>query len=722
MNTLLSRLGGTGLPALLSVVVLIAVHPALLVAAAWPSPGWFAAGMVVVLAAEWYAARHARPLLGTLGRAQLNVTTRYLARDLAVLVLAARVAQHDRAMILILTLGLLALHGLRGGMLLLRRYIVSRRTLPVATRNVDLSALRIPDAPPEALMGGGVHRPLLFTLPVIAGVLVDVITGTAVGGPVGLVVALAASVGTAAVLARHAWCVRHLGNRAWVIQTVHRQVLKYRPEVALYHSSGTETAYQVNMWISTLKRLDRRPIILMRERMHLAAITRTDIPIVCVVGGSDLMDFELPDLKVVLYVGNVGKNIHMLRNGRVKHVFVGHGDSDKQASANPFSKVYDEVWVAGRAGRDRYHRARSGVRDSAIVEVGRPQLDEVAPAPETPRPMFTVLYAPTWEGWSNDMYLTSVNELGERFVKALLAYSPAIRVIYKPHPLTGIRNARVRQAHHNIVAMLDAANQRRGAEPQWSALATRTADDRAAARAELNRLTDRLHALRGVDVGDAAQRCRDTGRPDPDAVAEIQRCETQWVDAFWRARGWWSHTVVTGSRPALYSCFNQADMLISDISSVVSDFISSGKPYVVTNQGDVDPVAFRAEQTAAGGAYLLGSKCAELADILAAVYAAPGARPEDAVPAGADPMAQRRREVRTYLLGPDQPDAMTRFGAAVEHLIDRWHQDELGTPAAFTEPTPGAPVPSPLPLPRQSTGRASRDNGTVQAVRPQRRP
>jgi hypothetical protein len=33
----------------------------------------------------------------------------------------------------------------------------------------------------------------------------------------------------------------------------------------------------------------------------------------------------------------------------MKHVFIGHGDSDKQASFNPFSRVYDEVWVAGAA-------------------------------------------------------------------------------------------------------------------------------------------------------------------------------------------------------------------------------------------------------------------------------------------------------------------------------------------------------------------------------------
>ena len=86
------------------------------------------------------------------------------------------------------------------------------------------------------------------------------------------------------------------------------------------------------------------------------------------------MNMDLSTVRVALYAANVGKNIHLLRVPTMKHVFIGHGDSDKLASVNPFSKVYDEVWTAGRAGRDRYAIADVGVRDDDIVEVGRPQL------------------------------------------------------------------------------------------------------------------------------------------------------------------------------------------------------------------------------------------------------------------------------------------------------------------------------------------------------------
>ena len=94
------------------------------------------------------------------------------------------------------------------------------------------------------------------------------------------------------------------------------------------------------------------------------------------------MDFRLPTVRVALYVANVGKNLHFLREPRMKHVFIGHGESDKVASINPFTKVYDEIWVAGPISRRRWAAAQVGIRDETIVEVGRPQLAEVLPAGE----------------------------------------------------------------------------------------------------------------------------------------------------------------------------------------------------------------------------------------------------------------------------------------------------------------------------------------------------
>ena len=118
--------------------------------------------------------------------------------------------------------------------------------------------------------------------------------------------------------------------------------------------------------------------------------------------------------------------------------------------------------------------------------------------------------------------------------------------------------------------------------------------------------------------------------------------------------------MITGPRPTVYECFNQSDMLISDISSVVSDFVATGKPYMVTNPVGLADDDFRAKFPSAAAAYLIGPDCAGLADIGAL-----------AAGNGDDPLAEDRRKLRCYLLGPDSPVAQTRFNDATARLAER---------------------------------------------------
>ena len=108
---------------------------------------------------------------------------------------------------------------------------------------------------------------------------------------------------------------------------------------------------------------------------------------------------------------------------------------------------------------------------------------------------------------------------------------------------------------------------------------------------------------------------------------------------------------------SLYDAMNEADLLISDVSSVLSDWLACGRPYLVTN-----PQRLPAEElhsrfpTTRGGAVLAPGE-----DVLPLV--------DEAV--GADPMAGPREELSRYLLGPHRQDPMQDFVDEVAAFVAR---------------------------------------------------
>lgn len=59
--------------------------------------------------------------------------------------------------------------------------------------------------------------------------------------------------------------------------------------------------------------------------------------------------------------------------------------------------------------------------------------------------------------------------------------------------------------------------------------------------------------------------------------------------------------------------------MVSDISSVVSDFIASGKPYAVTDSAELGVEEFKRQNTAVRAAVILSNSASELGELLAEV-------------------------------------------------------------------------------------------------------
>ncbi|WP_141578943.1 CDP-glycerol glycerophosphotransferase family protein [Actinomadura sp. WMMA1423] len=564
-----------------SSVLWLPVTLGLLIGAAAAGAPWaFLGAAVLCYAAEFAVGRSLPDAARPLRWGQMTPGARVLIRQGALVLLLVQAGDAGRTTIALAAVGLLVVDWLRAA--ILAGAVASRRVnrLPFATLNLGEGEPALPGPDP-------VWQARLILLLESHADLLPLLFGTAglmLGVPAlvfaGLLGTAAAAAATAAAQTPRLRRMRALLNTDRMTRDVQRRVKRYKPEVVLYFTGPVTTVYQANMWLETLERLERKAMVLVRSPEVVGALAPTRLPVVCITRAEEMMNFDLGTVKVALYPGNTGKNLHLLREEHIKHVFVGHGDSDKGPSSNPVSKVFDEVWVAGPAGRDRYRNSDAGVRDEAIVEVGRPQLGEITTEPSG-GPVPTVLYAPTWEGWDNEHGYSSLLGMGERIVRTLLEQGPRLRVIYRPHPYTGRRLPEAAAVHERLMRMIERGN-------------------------------------------------RD---------------------------GAGGHRVVTGADASLYECFNRSDMLITDISSVISDYIPSLKPYVVTNPEGMDEGAFRTEFPSASAAYLLGPDCRELPDILA-VAATPGQ----------DPLAAERRRLRDYLLGPEHPDAMTRFAAAVDAL------------------------------------------------------
>ncbi|MEV0278276.1 hypothetical protein AB0I22_18090 [Streptomyces sp. NPDC050610] len=638
------------LAALLAMLVFFAAQ---LVGALLPNVPVFVAASAAGLALDLVLQHRDPGLLSLLSRIRLDVTVRQLLRDMLIMVGLLRVHNidptHEHAPLFI---GLLLFYCAHFACQAVAVVVRRARTLPFLTRNIDASGLRLSAAPPRLLSRQQGRRLLRFTAPASAGLLTTAATGNALWGEIGLGVALVFAIGGTAYLATWLLPKKRIALEQQALAWLDKWLAAYQPTVGMYFSGGTSSAYQANMWLSTLAELDGNPVIVLRERFMVQKIEATDVPIICIPKVVHLMALEESSIKMMLHPANSGKTSQVLRMPSIKHAFTNHGESDKLSSCNPYSKAYDEVWVAGPAARERYQLADIGVEDKDVVEVGRPQLAPIQPYAGAPEGEFTtVLYAPTWEGWDGNPGNTSVMLAGENIVRELLA-DPKVRLIYKPHPMTGSVDPRAGRANERMMAMVREANAKRsGARPGPEAAA-----ELARRTAELDRLTTSTFR----ESADEVERMMLQGAPEPGRAATVEAATTAWEAAYWASLPAWEHQVITAARPALYTCFNQSDLLISDVSSVVSDYLSSEKPYAVANTSGMPEDEFVAGFPTVSAATILSPQAEGVPALLEAVRN----------PAK-DRLATARAELKVELLGPSDPPSLTRFNAAALALCGK---------------------------------------------------
>ena len=234
-------------------------------------------------------------------------------------------------------------------------------------------------------------------------------------------------------------------------------------QIVVYFADTRVNMYQIRQWYAPLAELAKtRPVAIIARSpgTMLTLLDESPVPVVYLRKVVDLERFiHSQDIKIVFYVNQNTKNFQMFRYGRMWHVFINHGESDKMYMTTNQFKAYDYSFVAGDAARERLARKLWDFDvERKAIPIGRPQADHFAGALPYPADDRTVvLYAPTWEGDRDSAAYGSIATHGVGLVTALLA-SADHRVVYRPHPRSGVVDPAYGAANRAIIAAIAAAN------------------------------------------------------------------------------------------------------------------------------------------------------------------------------------------------------------------------------------------------------------------------
>lgn len=345
-------------------------------------------------------------------------------------------------------------------------------------------------------------------------------------------------------------------------------------KVAVYMSGLESVAYQINQWLPALERLGIPVVIVVRQRGIYDGMTRTPIPVVYARNAAHLEKVLNCGIVTVLYPANPMHNLQSLRYFRLNHYFINHGESDKAVNQNKLLQAYDKLLVAGPLANRRMLSAGLKFREGQVEYVGRPQAELQLKRMRAgdAQSICRILYAPTWEGFVDEVNYSSVNELGLQLLTQLVG-SKKYEIVFKPHPYTGTRRAEQKSY---------------------------------------------LSAIRSF--------CKQNG------------------------------VVIKESLDSIHECMNNSDLLITDISSVLNDYLITDKPIILCVNERMATMDLFSEFPSSRAAYHVQTS-SDIGRLVEEINTHDGLR-------------ERREEVRKDSLGDFPEGAMNRFRSVIEQSLD----------------------------------------------------
>jgi hypothetical protein len=243
------------------------------------------------------------------------------------------------------------------------------------------------------------------------------------------VLAVLALLAAAALVVIRLQVARFTGYCAEVLESLRA----YRPVFAMPYNG--QAGFHIGLWSPYVARTGQPFIVVTTDAIAFRRVSEMySMPVIYAPTGElRAIRAMLPKtVRAALYVYN-GSNHDFLRIRRVTHVWLHHGDSDKEACHRRKSGAYDVLVVAGQAAIDRYAAHEVRIAATKFKILGRPQVESIetvtTPISTIDEPI--VLYAPTW--YAPEFLINHSSLLiGTEIVSALLARNAT--VIFRPHP------------------------------------------------------------------------------------------------------------------------------------------------------------------------------------------------------------------------------------------------------------------------------------------------
>ena len=158
---------------------------------------------------------------------------------------------------------------------------------------------------------------------------------------------------------------------------------------------------------------------------------------------------DIPSFKnaIWFYTHNSMTNLAVInKNVYSKHIWMGHGDSEKVSSYKKIIRIYDYCLVSGDRAVERFYQYGIFRKEEAyrFLHVGKVVLCSVLPKVNNKAEKKAILFAPTWEGPMKEESYSTFHLVKENldFMETVSQQLSIDAIIVKLHPNTGIRDSK----------------------------------------------------------------------------------------------------------------------------------------------------------------------------------------------------------------------------------------------------------------------------------------